>query len=82
MNQNDFSSELPNDCTCDCCRKTLPLVWEVRRFGSLDWMGIGIAKCILCDWLKVASTGSNEFAHREAGKFAGKLMNMFHARVH
>lgn len=66
MQKDDFSKELPEQCKCDVCRKPLPVQWDIRRYGALEWMGIGLAKCSRCDWLKVAATGSDEFSYRQA----------------
>ena len=66
MQKDEFSKELPEQCKCDVCRKPLPVHWDIRRYGSIEWMGIGVAKCSRCDWVKLAATGSDEFSHREA----------------
>jgi len=75
MFKDDFVADLPHSATCECCRKTLPSVqWQVTHYGSSEWMGIGLAKCDSCNWLKIAAAGSDESSHKEAQRMRMKLV--------
>jgi len=73
MLQDEFTKDLPETVSCECCRKTLSVDWGIGRIG-LEWIGIGICKCKSCEWVKIAAAGSDEISHREAQALRMKLM--------
>jgi hypothetical protein len=75
MDKQEFFNDLPHVVHCECCRKPLPQVeWGIGPFGNSEWIGIGIAKCAKCNWLKIAAAGSDEMAFNEAHSMRLRLI--------
>lgn len=67
MTENEFSYSLPRTTKCEVCGRELrEVAWQLGRYGSRDWFGIGIAKCEVCSILRVAAAGSDDVAHSYA----------------
>lgn len=81
MDIEEFAQDLPTNTKCDKCRKEIPdLDWGVSRFGIRDWMGMCVARCAQCRWVKVAAAGSSHEAHHRAQMMRWELVAGLRAR--